>query len=130
MNELGMFDVTTDRLESPRMKFACNPHLSGKGGGHEINLHQLNRDGVILLGYLDAASKGKIMFMPNLAEKLEDVDRFANNFKKQVDIHIRKHQLSFPRSIYERSDGDNKNFCHSIYTRGGSVLTWLFAWRP
>lgn len=96
MNELGMFDVTTDRLESPRMKFACNPHLSGRGGGHEINLHHLNRDGVILLGYLDAASKGKMRFMPNLAEKLEDVDRFANNFKKQVDIHIRKHQLSFP----------------------------------
>ena len=41
---------TVDQLAEPRLKFACNPHLSGHGGGHDTNLRQLALDGIRLVG--------------------------------------------------------------------------------
>jgi len=54
----GFLDRTPDRLPSPRARFAGNPQLSGKDGGHTLNLHQFYRDGVTLLGRIQGAKDG------------------------------------------------------------------------
>ena len=41
---------TADQLPDPGARFAANPHLTGKNGGYTLNLHQLARNGVVLLG--------------------------------------------------------------------------------
>jgi putative flavoprotein involved in K+ transport len=41
-------------------RFAPNPQLTGKNGGHTLNLHQLARDGVTLLGRLVSANGDRI----------------------------------------------------------------------
>jgi putative flavoprotein involved in K+ transport len=65
MNKIGMLDDLVDKLPSPSGKFACNPHVSGKGGGHDINLRQLANDGVVLLGHLvGAGSKNHLSPKP------------------------------------------------------------------
>ena len=38
------------QLPDPRMKFACNPALSGHGGGHETNLRRMASSGIRLAG--------------------------------------------------------------------------------
>ena len=54
----GFFDRTPDMLPSPKARFAANPHVSGAGGGHDLNLHQFARDGMTLLGHLRGAADG------------------------------------------------------------------------
>jgi len=44
-----IFDRTVANLDSPKDRFFGAPHSTGKEGGHEINLHQFCRDGIILL---------------------------------------------------------------------------------
>ena len=56
----GFLDRTPGTLPSPRARFAANPHLSGKAGGHSLNLHQFARDGVTLLGHIRGVEDGRL----------------------------------------------------------------------
>src|SRR4051812_12240028 len=42
--EIGTPLPSAAQLPSPAGRFACNPHLSGHGGGHEVNLRQMARE--------------------------------------------------------------------------------------
>jgi putative flavoprotein involved in K+ transport len=64
------------------MRFAANPHLSGKDGGHDINLRRLGADGVTLLGRVDAAANGRVELAPDLEANLHRADTF-------FDEHLR-----------------------------------------
>lgn len=53
---------TVADLDSPGDRFACIPHLSGRDGGHTINLRQLGKDGISLLGRLTDFAEGQLVF--------------------------------------------------------------------
>lgn len=93
---MGIADRTVDQLESPAERFDPNPHLSGKNGGHTINLHLLYRDGIQLLGRTTGARGTVVEFDPDLQENLAAADRFAREFKKGVDKFIEKQDLEAP----------------------------------
>jgi len=80
--ELGFPPETVDDLPDPRMRFAANPHLSGKDGGHDINLRRLGADGVTLLGRVEAAANGRVELAPDLETNLHRADTF-------FDEHLR-----------------------------------------
>ena len=44
--EVGVQFPTVADLPSPAARFACNPHVSGKDGGHDISLRQFARAGM------------------------------------------------------------------------------------
>lgn len=67
---------SVDQLADPRMRFACNPHLSGHGGGHDTNLRQMAQDGVRLAGRFQGADGERATFAADLGENL----RFADGF--------------------------------------------------
>lgn len=104
--QLGFFDRTVDKLPSPKAKFAGNPHLSGKGGGHTINLHQFVRDGVQLLGKISGA-QGDVVYLANdLKESLAKSDKFEADLVKMIDEYIAKNGLDAPvETVPELKDG-------------------------
>lgn len=69
-----------DQLPTPRARFACNGHLSGHDGGHDINLRQLARDGVHVTGRFLAADGERVTFAPDLAANLEFADTYFDQF--------------------------------------------------
>lgn len=73
----GFLHRTADQLPSPKAKSGPNLQVSGKNGGHTLNLHQFARDGVILLGHVQAASDGSIGLAADLKENLAKVDKFS-----------------------------------------------------
>lgn len=80
---------TVDQLPSPRARYAANPHLSGKNGGHEINLRRLRRDGAVLLGRLQGLTAArKLSVAQDLDENLARADASAASFKRDVDAFI------------------------------------------
>jgi putative flavoprotein involved in K+ transport len=76
---------TVHDLPTPAAKFAANPHVSGKDGGHEINLRHLRRDGAVLLGHMLAANSERLSFAPDVEISLSKADEFAAAFKRSVD---------------------------------------------
>jgi putative flavoprotein involved in K+ transport len=87
---LGFWDRTVDQLPSPNARFACNPHVSGTHGGHDINLRHFARQGMILLGRVQAAM-GKLIFLaPDLEENLARADAFEAQITQEIDEYIKK----------------------------------------
>jgi putative flavoprotein involved in K+ transport len=90
LNRLGFFDRTLDQLPSPNAKFACNPHVSGNHGEHDINLRQFARQGMILLGHVQAVQGKQIILAPDLEENLAKADAFAVQIMQGIDEYITK----------------------------------------
>ena len=91
--KIGLYNRTMDELPSPRAKFFGKPHISGKGRGHTLNLHQFARDGVMLLGHLQGVDNGKIILAPDLKESLANADKFEADFVKAVDDYIARTKM-------------------------------------
>lgn len=97
MNLSGFFDRTVENLPSPKARFGPNPHLTGRNGGHTLNLHQFSRDGVVLLGHLKDAHEWKFWFEPDLKENLTKSDQFEATLCQQLDEYISSNWIEAPR---------------------------------
>jgi putative flavoprotein involved in K+ transport len=93
---LGRLEQTADQLPSPSARFAANPQLSGKYGGHTINLHQFARNGVTLLGRLVGVEGHCITLAPDLQENLANADQASEDFKHGVDEFVRRTGMNVP----------------------------------
>lgn len=101
---VGFFDRTAQALNSPRDRFISAPHLSGKGGGHEINLHKFSRDGIILLGHAIGCEDGRLAFAPDLRENLARADKIAADAVRLFDAYAQRHALDLPAEEVEIFD--------------------------
>ena len=72
LNRIGFFDRTLEMLPSPRDRINAAPHATGKGGGHDINLHAFCRDGIILLGHIQGFEDGKLLINPGLERESDE----------------------------------------------------------
>lgn len=96
LHQAGFLDRTVNMLPSPNARFAGNPHLSGRNGGHTLNLHQFARDGVVLLGRIQNAAEDKIWLAPDLNENLAKADQTEDQLVKLIDGYIERSGISAP----------------------------------
>ena len=123
----GFFDRTADKLPSPRAKFSGNPQLSGKNGGHTLNVHKFARDGVQLLGRIVGAQDGRVALAPGLHENLAKVDKFEADLVKLLDEYILKNGLDAPEeTIPQLRDGYDVDEITKLDLRlaGISTIIW------
>ncbi len=96
LSRCGFLDRTVDKLPAPSARFAANPHISGRDGGHTLNLHQFARDGVHLLGHVDAVENGAIRLKEDLHESLAAADQFEARLLALIDDYIQRSGLNAP----------------------------------
>jgi len=102
---MGTANRTVDQLADPRERFEAHPHLSGKGGGHTINLHRFARDGVGLLGHLRDAHDGHLSLAPDLHEGLAAADKLDADFRAGVDRYVEQMGMDAPPRGSARARG-------------------------
>jgi putative flavoprotein involved in K+ transport len=95
--EMGFFNRTVEQLPSPKARFAANPQISGKAGGHTLDVHKFAREGVTLLGRFVGAQGHEIYLAPDLYENLEKIDKFEADLVKGIDEFIAKSGRSAPQ---------------------------------
>ncbi|MES9542306.1 NAD(P)-binding domain-containing protein [Actinomadura sp. NPDC000600] len=87
--EVGVPFPTVADLPSPAARFACDPHVSGKDGGHDIDLREFARRGMHLYGRLESADGATVRFSDDLAERLARAEtRFEEEFRPLFDAYI------------------------------------------
>jgi len=96
LDKIGFVDQTVDDLESPAERFDPNPHVTGKNGGHTLNLHQFALDGVMLLGRMEGATGSHVRLVDNLMQNLRTGDKAATEMKKGIDKFIEKSGIEAP----------------------------------
>ena len=96
VNQMGGYDRTVEALPSRQARFACHPDLSGKGGGHEINLRQLASEGVMLLGRLQDVRGSRAVMATDLAQNLDRADAQALQLVRTIDDFILRTGMDVP----------------------------------
>jgi putative flavoprotein involved in K+ transport len=130
--ETGFFERTADKLPSPAARFGGNPHVSGKGGGRTLNLHQFARDGVTLLGHTIGAQDGKLLFATDLHDNLAQIDTFETELLKMIDRHIAERQLDAPpETVPQLSDGYHTESIPALDLEAAGItsLIWALGYR-
>jgi len=64
--------------------------VSGNHRGHDINLRQFARQGMILIGRVQAAQGKQIILAPDLEENLARADAFERQITREIDEYIKK----------------------------------------
>jgi putative flavoprotein involved in K+ transport len=86
---VGVPFPTVAQLPSPAARFACDPHLSGQRGGHDISLRALARRGIRLYGRLDSADGSAVRFSADLTDRLRfEESAFDEEFRPLFDAYI------------------------------------------
>lgn len=124
---IGFFNMTPDKLPVPIEHFAP-PHLSGKNGGHSLNLHQFARDGVILLGHLRDAAGNKVSLAPDLHDNLAKADRFELQLLKMMDGYIQANGLDAPtEELPQLRDGYEQSVIEELDLKAAGIRTLIWA---
>ncbi|MCC6804276.1 MAG: NAD(P)-binding domain-containing protein [Anaerolineae bacterium] len=125
---LGFFDRTPDKLPSPKARFAANPHLSGARGGHTTNLHQYVRDGMVLLGHIQAIQGETVTLAPDLMESLEKVDKGEANILAMIDGFIARSGIDAPpEQLPQLRDGYDAEELLELDLRAAGITSVIWA---
>ena len=122
---------TVDKLPDPRLRFACNPHLSGHGGGHDTNLRRFARDGIRLVGRLDGVDGERIRLAPDLAANLQFADTFFDErMKTGLDTFIDVAGIDAPPDDREAVDYEPPEVLElDLAAEGVSTVLWTSGYR-
>lgn len=127
LDQIGFFDITPDTLPVPKEQFAA-PHVSGKHGGHTLNLHQFARDGVTLLGHLRGAAGDTVVLAPDLHENLAHADGFERQVQDMVDGYIAAHGLDAPvEELPHLRDGYAQPIIEELDLTASGITTVIWA---
>lgn len=104
----GWFERRAEDLPRGVRTGLPNPQLTGAGGGHDINAHTLARDGVGLLGRLQAIRDGIAFFSNDLAATIAWADGEARRLLASIDRVIDEQHQDAPAEELPR---DLRNGC-------------------
>jgi putative flavoprotein involved in K+ transport len=126
--DIGFFDQTVDTLPSPKARFVGNPQVSGKDGGHSLNLHQFVRDGVMLLGHILGAQAGRVVFKPDLKENLAKSDKAEKDIIERIDQLIQANGINAPQeTLPDLQDGYAVEEITEIDLKSAGINTIIWA---
>jgi putative flavoprotein involved in K+ transport len=87
--EVGVAFPTVTDLPTPAARFACNPHVSGAKGGHDIHLRKLARRGMHLYGRVEDVDGATVYFSDDLPDRLAFADKqFDEELRPLFDAYI------------------------------------------
>ena len=99
LERMGTYDVTAaEHPDPPRvLSHKTNHYLSGRDGGHEIDLRVFAREGMCLYGRLeDVGLGGWLRFAPDLAANLDAADATYCKIRASIDEYISNNAIDAP----------------------------------
>jgi putative flavoprotein involved in K+ transport len=97
LHDMGFYDLTVDRHPlGDEARFKTNHYMTGRDGGHEIDLRRFALQGVKLYGSVDRVEGGTVHFVPDLTKNLDDADDVYLSIRRDIDRYIAARGLEAP----------------------------------
>jgi putative flavoprotein involved in K+ transport len=101
--ELGWMDRPVGELPGGRLPPTLL--ITGVDGGHDLDLRDLQRDGVVLLGRLGAVDGSRLLFRDDAAATLAAADAGFDELRTAIDDHARRTGLDLIDDVPEPVPG-------------------------
>ena len=89
LEEMGYYKTTfAEHPDQAKALNGTNHYLTGRDGGHEIDLRKFAREGVKLYGFVEAIDSEKFTLRQDLAAKLDSADQSYNGICQRIDDYI------------------------------------------
>jgi putative flavoprotein involved in K+ transport len=138
LDMMKYYDIPVDKHpEGENVREKTNHYVTGRDGGHEIDLRKFALEGMKLYGILNDVAESELIFAPNLKEHLDYADKVSENIKKRIDQYILDNQIDAPIEptyvpVWEPANEvtsvllQNTNITSVVWCIGfGMDFTWL-----
>jgi putative flavoprotein involved in K+ transport len=97
LEEMGFYRLTVDRHPlGDEARHKTNHYLSGRDGGHEIDLRRFALQGVSLYGGLADIQGSTVHFHADLTKNLDDADEVYCAIRRDIDAYIARQGIEAP----------------------------------
>jgi putative flavoprotein involved in K+ transport len=97
LDEMGHYDRGVDQFEdADALRLRANHYVTGRDGGHDLDLRVFAREGMALYGRLAAVDAGTARFADDLARSLDQADAVSESIKDSIDAYIADRSLAAP----------------------------------
>lgn len=125
-------------LPSPAARFACNPQLSGHGGGHSVSLRGMAAQGIRLVGRLQAVEGTTARFAADLQDNLRMAEGFfETRFRPEIEAFIDRSGEDAPQEADDLASSGAPDLpdLHEVpeldlVAEGVSTVIWTSGYRP
>jgi putative flavoprotein involved in K+ transport len=97
LHDLGFYGLTVDRHPlGDEARHKTNHYMTGRDGGHEIDLRRFALQGVKLYGTLGDIRGSTVHFQPDLTRNLDEADDVYCAIRRDIDQWIAKNGIEAP----------------------------------
>jgi putative flavoprotein involved in K+ transport len=102
LDEMGYYAITIDQHPSQAsVREKTNHYVTGRDGGHDLDLRQFALEGMRLYGLLSHIDGSRLSLSPGLRENLDAADAVYNGINRSIDAYIEKNGIAAPPpSVY------------------------------
>ncbi|MDX2239606.1 MAG: MSMEG_0569 family flavin-dependent oxidoreductase [Leptolyngbyaceae cyanobacterium bins.302] len=126
LDQMGYYDLSIDEHpQKEKVRAKANHYLTGRNGGHEIDLRQFALEGMKLYGRLKDIAQTTIEFKHDLRDNLDQADAVSESIKKTIDAFIETNQIDAPvDSVYQPVWQPTEEILHLDYEQAniGTVI--------
>lgn len=128
LEKTGFFEQTFEQFFANGRRKHVPPHLTGKDGGHNLNLHQFYRDGVTLLGHARGYEEGNLILADDLQENLRISETGEKMLLQRIDQFIQSSGLDIaPEPLTALIDAYQAPQCTSLNLQQEGINTIIWA---
>lgn len=97
LHDMGHYDMpVTQHPQGKGARHEANHYVTGRGGGHDLDLRAFALQGMHLHGRLTHVEDGTLHFAGDLEANLDAADATMERIKDAIDRHIAAHGLDAP----------------------------------
>jgi putative flavoprotein involved in K+ transport len=133
LHQMDYYKVTIDQQPDPRSTEAkTNHYVSGRDGGHEIDLRRFASEGLHLYGPVADMQGSAIRFLPDLEQNLDEADQSYVGIRKMIDDYIAQEEISAPEEQpYEKVWRPQTEITEiDAAAEGITSILWCIGFRP
>src|SRR5207302_11017446 len=82
--------------DADAVRFRANHYVTGRDGGHDIDLRQFALEGMRLYGRLLDVRRGQLGFDTDLAKNLDAADAVSEGIKDSIDAYLTSAGITAP----------------------------------
>ena len=131
--EIGEYSKTIEEQADPkRTEAKTNHYLSGRDGGHEIDLRDFALKGLKLYGTVSNIENDQIYFKPNLEENLDRADEGYLKICRMIDDYIDKEGIDAPdKPVFTKKWKPKvETVSLNMKTEGITSILWCTGFKP